>query len=64
LVRDMCKGRTHVLVVEMNMGQICQEVRKAVMRPERVYLANRFDGASISPADILNVLNMIRGKGV
>jgi len=64
LVRRMCEGRTHVLVVEMNMGQICQEVRKAVIRPERVFLANRFDGASISPADILNVLNMIRGKGV
>ena len=40
LVRRMCKGRTHVLVVEMNMGQVCQEVRKAVIRPERVYLAN------------------------
>ncbi len=64
LVRRMCKGRTHVLVVEMNMGQVCQEVRKVVIRPERVYLANRFDGVSISPADILNVLNMIRGKGV
>ncbi len=64
LIRSMCKGRSHVLVVEMNMGQVCQEVRKAVIRPERVYLANRFDGASISPADILNVLNMIRGKGV
>ena len=64
LIRGMCKGRTHVLVVEMNMGQVCQEVRKAVIRPERVYLANRFDGSSISPADILGVLNMIRGKGV
>lgn len=64
LIRSMCKGRSHVLVVEMNMGQVCQEVRKAVIRPERVYLANRFDGASISPADILGVLNMIRGKGV
>jgi 2-oxoglutarate ferredoxin oxidoreductase subunit alpha len=64
LVRNMCKGRTHVLVVEMNMGQVCQEVRKVVVRPERVYLANRFDGTSIAPADILNVLNMIRGKGV
>ena len=64
LIRSMCEGRSHVLVVEMNMGQVCQEVRKAVIRPERVYLANRFDGASISPADILNVLNMIRGKGV
>lgn len=64
LVRRMCKGRTHVVVVEMNMGQVCQEVRKAAMRPERVYLANRFDGTSISPADILRVLNMIQGKGV
>ena len=64
LVRRMCEGKTHVLVVEMNMGQVCQEVRKAVIRPEKIYLANRFDGASISPADILNVLNMIRGKGV
>ena len=64
LIRSMCKGRSHVLVVEMNMGQVCQEVRKAVIRPERVYLANRFDGASISPADILGVLNMIRGKGI
>lgn len=64
LIRRMCKGRTHILVVEMNMGQVCQEVRKSVTRPERVYLANRFDGASISPGDILGVLNMIRGKGV
>jgi 2-oxoglutarate ferredoxin oxidoreductase subunit alpha len=64
LIRRMCKGRSHILVVEMNMGQVCQEVRKAVIRPERVYLANRFDGLSISPADILGVLNMIRGKGV
>jgi 2-oxoglutarate ferredoxin oxidoreductase subunit alpha len=64
LIRSICKGRSHVLVVEMNMGQVCQEVRKAVIRPERVYLANRFDGSSISPADILGVLNMIRGKGV
>ncbi len=64
LIRRMCKGRTHILVVEMNMGQVCQEVRKAVTRPERVYLANRFDGLSISPADILGVLNMIQGKGV
>ncbi len=64
LIRRMCKGRSHVLVVEMNMGQICQEVRKSVPRPEKVYLANRFDGVFISPADILRVLFMIQGKGV
>jgi 2-oxoglutarate ferredoxin oxidoreductase subunit alpha len=63
-VREKCEGRTHVLVVEMNMGQICQQVKKVVSRPERVFLANRFDGVFISPADILRVLNMIQGKGV
>ncbi len=64
LIRRICHGRTHVLVVEMNMGQICQEVRKSVRNPEKVYLANRFDGTFISPADILRVLFMIQGKGV
>ncbi|OQX66149.1 MAG: 2-oxoglutarate synthase subunit alpha [Desulfococcus sp. 4484_242] len=63
-VREACEGRSHVLVVEMNMGQICQEVKKAVSKPERVFLANRFDGVFISPGDILQVLNMIQGKGV
>jgi 2-oxoglutarate ferredoxin oxidoreductase subunit alpha len=63
-VREKCEGRSHVLVVEMNMGQICQEVKKTVSEPEKVFLANRFDGVFISPEDILRILNMIRGKGV
>lgn len=63
-VREKCEGRSHVLVVEMNMGQICQEVKKTVFEPEKVFLANRFDGVFISPEDILRILNMIRGKGV
>ncbi len=63
-VRKKCEGRSHVLVVEMNMGQIYQEVKKAVSKPEKVFLANRFDGVFISPADILRLLNVIQGKGV
>ena len=63
-VREKCQGRMHVLVVEMNMGQMCQEVKKAVSEPEKVFLANRFDGVFISPRDILQMLNMIQGKGV
>ncbi len=63
-VRKKCEGRRHVLVVEMNMGQICQEVKRAVSAPERVFLANRIDGNFISPVDILGALNMIQGKGV
>lgn len=63
-VREKCEERSHVVVVEMNMGQICQEVRKAASKPEKVFLANRFDGVLISPADISRMLNMILGKGV
>ena len=63
-VREKCEGRSHVLVVEMNMGQICQEVKKAVSKPEKVYLANRFDGIFISHTDIMQILNLILGKGV
>jgi 2-oxoglutarate/2-oxoacid ferredoxin oxidoreductase subunit alpha len=63
-VRRNSAGKSHVLVVEMNMGQIYQEVKKAVENPERVYLANRFDGIFISHTDIGKVLNLIQGKGV
>jgi len=63
-VREKCEGRSHVLVVEMNMGQLCLEVKRAVSRPDKVFLANRFDGVFISPADIFRVMNMIQGKGV
>jgi len=63
-MRKKCEGRTRVLVVEMNRGQICQEVRKTVSNPERVYLSNRFDGIFISPQDILQTLNVIGGKGI
>jgi 2-oxoglutarate ferredoxin oxidoreductase subunit alpha len=63
-VREKCEGRGHVLVVEMNMGQIYQEVKKAVSKPEKVFLANRFDGVFISHADILRTMNIILGRGV
>jgi 2-oxoglutarate/2-oxoacid ferredoxin oxidoreductase subunit alpha len=64
IVRQKCQGRSHVLVVEMNMGQIYQEVKKVVAQPNRVYLANKFDGTFISPADIMHVLTVVTGKGV
>jgi len=63
-VREKCEGRGHVLVVEMNMGQIYQEVMKAVSNPENVFLANRFDGVFISHSDILRTMNIILGRGV
>ena len=64
IVRDKCARAKHVVVVEMNMGQICQEVRKATTRPEKVFLANRIDGVFITPTDIYKILRLIQGKGV
>jgi len=64
LVREKCAQAEHILVVEMNMGQILSEVKKSVDCPERVFLANRVDGELISPTDIKNILRIIRGRGV
>ena len=64
LIRQKAAGARLVVVVEMNMGQICQSVRLAVDRPERVFLSNRVDGVFISPSDIEKTLHLIQGKGV
>ncbi|MFO7801741.1 MAG: 2-oxoacid:acceptor oxidoreductase subunit alpha [Desulfovermiculus sp.] len=64
LVREKCSQAESIVVVEMNMGQVVQEVKKAVDRPERVFLANRVDGEFITPTDIKNMLRLIQGRGV
>jgi 2-oxoglutarate ferredoxin oxidoreductase subunit alpha len=64
LVREKCANAKYVVVVEMNMGQIMEEVRKALGQPEKVFLANRIDGSFITPTDIRNILRVIQGKGV
>ena len=63
LVEEKCAAVTHIGVVEMNMGQITQEVRKAVTHPERVFLINRLDGIFITPQDIKKHLRLIQGRG-
>jgi 2-oxoglutarate ferredoxin oxidoreductase subunit alpha len=64
LVREKCANAKYIVVVEMNMGQIMQEVRRAVDQPEKVFLANRIDGVFITPTDIRSILRLIQGKGV
>jgi 2-oxoglutarate ferredoxin oxidoreductase subunit alpha len=39
-------------------------VKTTVDHPEHVFLANRIDGAFITPTDIKNILRLIKGKGV
>ena len=64
VVRERCSRAKHVLVVEMNMGQMLLEVKKTVDDPDKVFLANRIDGTFISPTDIRNVLRVIQSKGI
>jgi 2-oxoglutarate ferredoxin oxidoreductase subunit alpha len=63
VVRERCASANCVMVVEMNMGQIFYEVKKAVADPQKVFLANQIDGSFITPTDILNILRIIQGKG-
>ncbi len=64
LVREKCAEARYIVVVEMNMGQVVHEVKRAVDYPERVFLANRVDGEFITPTDIKNVLRLVMGRGV
>ena len=62
-VRKRCASPDYVIVVEMNMGQILHEVRKVADNPNKVLLANQINGSFIAPADILNIMRIIQGKG-
>jgi 2-oxoglutarate ferredoxin oxidoreductase subunit alpha len=64
VVRQYCDDAHYTVVVEMNMGQVCQMVKTTLRRPERVFLANRIDGVFITPTDIKNILRLIKGRGV
>ena len=64
LVREKCANAKSIVVVEMNMGQVLAQVRAAVDRPERVFLANRTDGKLITPTDIKGLLRVIQGRGI
>jgi 2-oxoglutarate/2-oxoacid ferredoxin oxidoreductase subunit alpha len=64
IVREKCANAKVVLVVEMNMGQVMAQVKAAVKKPNRVFLANRIDGQLITPSDIKRLLRVIQGRGV
>ena len=64
LIREKCEHAKAVLVVEMNMGQVMAQVKAAVRKPNRVFLANRIDGHLVTPDDIKKILRVIQGRGV
>jgi len=63
VVRKRCASVNYTIVVEMNMGQILHEVKKAVDAPDKVFLANKIDGSFITPTDVLDIIRIIQGKG-
>lgn len=64
VVIQACARADKVIVVEMNMGQVCREVRAALDDPRKVFLANRLDGVFITPTDIRQAMRLVEGKGV
>ena len=64
MVAEKCQNARLIVVVEMNLGQVLLQVKRAVSNPDRVMLANRVDGVFITPTDIQNILRLIQGKGV
>ena len=56
LVEEKCAGARHVVVVEMNMGQISREVKRVNSTAARVVKHNRVDGQSITPAELYDAL--------
>lgn len=64
MVAEKCQNARLIVVVEMNLGQVLLQVKRAVSNSDRVMLANRVDGVFITPTDIQNILRLIQGKGV
>ena len=64
LVRQNTAKANNIYMVEMNTGQILAQVKQAVNRPDKVYLANRTDGQLITPTDIGKVMRVVEGRGV
>lgn len=64
IVRERCMNALSVTVVEMNKGQILEQVKASVNDPSKVFLANRVDGVLVTPTDIRNFLRVIQGRGI
>ncbi len=55
-VEKLCRKCRHVLVPEMNMGQISREVKRVNNGLTRVRTLNRVDGQIITPSEILKAI--------
>ncbi len=63
IVREKTANARNVFMVEMNMGQVLQQVKTAVKNPDRVFLVNRMDGMMVTPTNIGGIMRTIEGRG-
>ena len=61
-LRTLAADVTHVLVPEMNAGQLCLEVER-ICGTGKIARLNRFDGEAIPPAQILEHIEGLAGTG-
>jgi 2-oxoglutarate ferredoxin oxidoreductase subunit alpha len=61
-VRRLGEQVDHILVPELNMGQMAHEVEWAVAGQARVHRLNRFNGEPIRPDEILARLKEVAGR--
>jgi len=58
-VEDLAEEVTHIIVPELNLGQIAHEVEWAVKGKVEVVKINRVDGEPIRPQEILDVIKKV-----
>ncbi len=61
-LRRLADPAMHVLVPEMNAGQLCFEAAR-ICGLEKVSQLNRYDGEAIAPAQILEQIERLAGSG-
>ncbi len=62
ILGELSAAARHVLVPEMNAGQLCFEVER-ICGPAKTARLNRFDGEAIPPAPILEQIERLAGSG-
>lgn len=62
VLQALATNAKHVLVPEMNAGQLCHEVER-ICGIEKTARLNRFDGTAISPGHILEKIEELAGTG-
>jgi 2-oxoglutarate ferredoxin oxidoreductase subunit alpha len=59
MLREMCAGCRAVVVAELNMGQVVNEVRRALPADIEVHELQRYDGEILTPMQLVNKLEEV-----